>query len=127
LVGVREPREFQSALSTMVAARPEAIAVLDDGMLIAHARPIAALATAKLLASVGFKEYAVAGGLVAYGVDFPVIWRRAAVLVNKILKGQKPGNLPVERAPHFETSSTSKPPGRSASRSPSRCCGGRMR
>jgi putative ABC transport system substrate-binding protein len=102
-VGVRGPHEFESAFSTMVAARSDALVVLEDGMLIAHARRIAALATAKRLPSVGFKEYAVAGGLVAYAVDFPVIWRRAAVLVDKILKGQKPGTLPVERATHFET------------------------
>ena len=52
--------------------------------------------------SIGFKEYVEAGGLLAYVVSFPAIWRRAAVFVDKILKGAKPGDLPVEQATRFE-------------------------
>jgi putative tryptophan/tyrosine transport system substrate-binding protein len=54
------------------------------------------------LPSIGFREYCEAGGLAAYGVDFPHIWRRGAVFVDKILRGTKPGELPIEQASRFE-------------------------
>jgi ABC transporter substrate binding protein len=53
-------------------------------------------------AGVGFREYCEAGGLAAYGVNFPHIWRRAAAFVDKILKGTKPADLPIEQATRFE-------------------------
>jgi putative ABC transport system substrate-binding protein len=54
------------------------------------------------LPTIGFREYADAAGLLAYTVNFPAIWRRAAVFVDKILKGAKPGELPIEQATRFE-------------------------
>src|SRR5262249_48070824 len=54
------------------------------------------------LPGVGFREYCEAGGLAAYGVNFPHIWRRGAVFVDKILKGAKPADLPIEQATRFE-------------------------
>jgi putative ABC transport system substrate-binding protein len=101
-VEVRGPDQFESAFSAMVAGRADAMVVVDDAMLIAHARRIADLAVTKRLPSAGFKEYVAAGGLMAYAANFPVIWRRAAVFVDKILKGAKPDALPIERATHFE-------------------------
>src|SRR5262249_49358946 len=56
----------------------------------------------KSAAGVGFREYCEAGGLAAYGVNFPHIWRRAAALVDKIFKGAKPADLPIEQATRFE-------------------------
>ncbi len=68
-------------------------------------RPVAGaignLASKQRFPSIGFKEIAQAGGLMAYGVDFPEMYRRAAVPVDKILKGAKPGDLPVERSTRF--------------------------
>ena len=101
-VEVRGPDQFESAFAAMVAGRADAMVVIEDAMLIAHARRIADLAATKRLPSAGFKEYVVAGGLMAYAANFPVIWRRAAVFVDKILKGAKPDDLPIERASHFE-------------------------
>ena len=75
---------------------------MGDGLFVANARHVAGLAIRSRLASVGFREYCEAGGLVAYGVDFPHIWRRSMIFVDKILKGAKPDDLPIEQAQKFE-------------------------
>jgi putative ABC transport system substrate-binding protein len=99
---VRGPDEFPGAFSAMVKGRVDAVAVLDDPMLIANARQVADLAAKHRLPTIGFREYAEAGGLLAYAVNFPETWRRGAVFVDKILKGAKPGDLPIEQATRFE-------------------------
>ena len=71
-------------------------------MLNAYPRAIADLAAKHKLPSAGFKEFAEAGGLIGYGVNFLENYRRAAVFVDKILKGTKPTDLPVERPMKFE-------------------------
>ena len=53
--------------------------------------------------SVGPVELAQAGGLIAYEVNFPALWHRAAYFADKILKGTTPGDIPIERATRFET------------------------
>ena len=99
---LRGPGDFEGAFSAMAKRRVEALLIIEDGMLIANARGVADLAAKKRLPSTGFKEFAEAGGLVGYGVNFPEMFRRAAVFVDKILKGAKPGALPVEQATRFE-------------------------
>lgn len=71
-------------------------------MLIANARQIADLAVSTRLPTIGFREIVDAGGLIAYSVDFPAAWRRAAVFVDQILKGEKPADLPVEQPTKFD-------------------------
>jgi ABC-type uncharacterized transport system substrate-binding protein len=101
-VEVRGPDEFEAAFSAMAERRASALAVVDDPMLRANARRVAALAAMKRLPSIGFKEYAEGGGLMAYAADLRDMFRRAAVFVDRILKGARPGDLPVEQATRFE-------------------------
>ena len=68
-----------------------------------HREQITALVTRLRLPSVyGFREFAMAGGLLSYASNLPDIWRRSAGVVDKILKGAKPGDLPIERPGRFE-------------------------
>jgi putative ABC transport system substrate-binding protein len=101
--GVRGPAEFESAFAGIAAKRVGALVVIDDAILIANAPVAARLALQQRLPSIGWPDYALAGGLMAYGIDFVDLFRRAATLVDKILKGAKPADLPVERATRFHT------------------------
>jgi putative ABC transport system substrate-binding protein len=100
-VAVRRLEELDSAFQ-QAKGQIEALTVVEDGLLLANAKRIAELAIGNRLPSIGFRKYCEAGGLAAYGVDFPHIWRRGAVLVDKILKGTKPADLPIEQASRFE-------------------------
>jgi putative tryptophan/tyrosine transport system substrate-binding protein len=84
---VRAPSEFAGAFAAMAAKRVRALVVFDDAMLIGNAKAIATLALKQGIYSCGFLDYATAGGLLAYGVDFPDMFRRAATYVDKIFKG----------------------------------------
>jgi len=101
--GVRSAAEFEAAFAAMAAKRVGAVVIIDDATLIANAPAIAKLALQQRLPSSGWPDYAVAGGVIGYGVHFPDMFRRAATFVDKILKGAKPADLPVERATKFET------------------------
>jgi putative ABC transport system substrate-binding protein len=101
-IPVRGPHEFEAAFDRMEQERVEAVASGDDGLLLATARTIATLATRRRLLSIGNAEFAQAGGLIGYGVDFFAIFRRAAVFVDKILKGTNPADLAVEQPTKFE-------------------------
>jgi putative ABC transport system substrate-binding protein len=98
----RGPNEFGSAFSAMAKSRVDAIVIQEDAMFNVNARAVANLAAKQRLPSAGGKEYAEAGGLMAYGVNFPEMFRRAAYFIDKILKGAKPGDIPVEEPTKFE-------------------------
>src|SRR5262245_31053834 len=100
---VRRPAEFEAAFAAMAEKRIGALVVLDDAVLLAHAPELAALALRQRLPACGWSDFAVEGGLLSYGVDFPHLWRRAATFVDKLLKGARPADLPVERASKFDT------------------------
>jgi len=100
-VEVRRPDELESAFA-QAKLQIEAHTVIDEGLFVANSKRIAELAIRNRLPGVGFREYCEAGGLAAYGVNFPHIWRRGAVFVDKILKGAKPADLPIEQATRFE-------------------------
>jgi len=99
---VRGPNEFENAFSAMIKKRVEAVAIQEDGMLNANVRTAGDLTIKKRLPSIGNVEVPQAGGLLGYGVNFPEIFRRAAHFVDKILKGAKPADLPVEQPTVFE-------------------------
>lgn len=100
--GVRAPNEFDSAFAAMAKRRVDAMVMGDDGMLVLNAKGIADLAVKQRLPSAGGKDFAEAGGMIGYGVDVPEMYRRAAYFMDRILKGTKPADLPVEQATKFE-------------------------
>jgi putative ABC transport system substrate-binding protein len=103
LLGVRDPTEFDSAFSTMTGERAAALVVLPDAMLHSQRRRIVDFAAKSRLPAMYYaKDYVEAGGLMTYGASFPDLWRRAAIYVDKILKGAKPADLPVEQPTRFE-------------------------
>jgi ABC-type uncharacterized transport system substrate-binding protein len=101
--GVRGPAEFEGAFAAMAARRVGALVVPDDNTLIVNAPGIAKLASDRSLPASGWPDFAVAGGLMGYGVNYVDLFRRAATFVDKILKGTKPADIPVERVTKFET------------------------
>jgi ABC-type uncharacterized transport system substrate-binding protein len=103
VVEVRDPTDFDSAFSAMTRERAGALVVLPDAIFQNERRRIAALAAkARLPAIYAWKEAVDEGGLMAYGASVPDIFRRAATYVDKILKGAKPADLPVEQPMKFE-------------------------
>jgi putative ABC transport system substrate-binding protein len=102
-VSVRGPKDLDAAFLAMKRARTDAVILAENTRFIADRRRIADLALMhRLPMMVAAKEYAEAGGLISYGTDYPDLFRRAATYVNKILKGAKPGDLPVEQPTTFE-------------------------
>ena len=102
-LGARGSSEIDSAFATMTSTQSGAVIVLVDAMLLDHRTQIADLAAQRRLPAVyGLRDHAAAGGLMAYGPNRLDIVRRAATYVDKILKGAKPGDLPVEQPTKFE-------------------------
>jgi putative ABC transport system substrate-binding protein len=99
---VRNPSEFEDAFAKMEQGHVEAVVVQDEGMLIANMAGIATLAIKRRLPAIGDRSFAEAGGLMGYGVDFVAQFNRAATFVDKILKGTKPADIPIERASKFD-------------------------
>jgi putative ABC transport system substrate-binding protein len=96
-------RELAKGFAAIVAARPEALVVEPDRALLAHRATIVAFAARQKLPTVyPYREYVEAGGLVSYAPNFPAMFRRAASFVDRILKGARPGDLPVEQPTTFE-------------------------
>jgi putative ABC transport system substrate-binding protein len=102
-VAARSPQEIEKAFSTMVQQDARAAIVTADPLFNQQHRQIAALAAKHRLPTVsGYRQYVYAGGLMNYGPDFADNFRRAAVYVDKIFKGAKPSDLPVEQSTRFE-------------------------
>jgi putative ABC transport system substrate-binding protein len=103
LIDVRRPEDLRQAFGAAAKLRAEALVVGLDGVTQANLRPIAELAMLQRLPSIyPAKDYAHVGGLMTYGSSDFHMYRRAATFVNKILKGARPADLPVEQPSKFE-------------------------
>ena len=102
-VETRGPADFERAYSEMTRARADALTVLPIALFAFYRRRLIDLAAANgLPAAYPAREYVDAGGLMSYGADLADLHRRAATYVDKIVKGAKPANLPVEQPTKFE-------------------------
>ncbi|MBI2370613.1 MAG: ABC transporter substrate-binding protein [Deltaproteobacteria bacterium] len=100
---VRAPDEFENAFSAIARGHAGALLALPDGLFFTHRARLTGLALKRRLPAMGeSREYTEAGGLLAYGPSPLHFFRRAATYVDKILKGAKPADLPVERPTRFE-------------------------
>jgi len=103
LVEARDPNDFDRAFSTMTRERARALIVLPSPMFYGEYKRIVDLAIRNRLPAIyAFREAVDVGGLMSYGASLPDPFRRAATYVDKILKGTKPGDLPVEQPTKFE-------------------------
>jgi putative ABC transport system substrate-binding protein len=102
---VREADEIERAFRAARDARAGALLVHPSGLLDRHATRITQLAVQyRLPAMYALPHYVESGGLMAYSPDLVAIWKRAAYYVDRILKGAKPGDLPIEQSTEFELS-----------------------
>ena len=100
---IRDVRDLNAAFQTARNARAGGLLAIASALLFNRARQVADLAAgSRLPAMYALRAYVDAGGLMSYGADIDDIWRRAAGFVDKILKGSKPADLPVEQPTKFE-------------------------
>jgi putative tryptophan/tyrosine transport system substrate-binding protein len=102
-VPVAAVRDFDGAFEAMARERAEAIVVFPDGFMMSQAPAIADFAARRRIAAIsGWAEFAAAGNLLSYGPDLREAWRGVAAYVDKILRGARPADLPVEQPTKFE-------------------------
>jgi putative ABC transport system substrate-binding protein len=120
---VRTPDEFAGAFAAATSGRAEALLVMPDTFLLHGNRTrIVDLAQRHRLPGMyPDRAYVDAGGLIFYGDNWKALFPRAATYVDKLLKGAKPADLPVEQPMKVSWSSTSRPPRRWGSRCPPPC------
>src|ERR1700757_3422736 len=103
LVEVHNSDQVEEALVRLDRTRPDAVLVPSDNLLLTKRNEIvAAMARSKLPAVYAIREFAAAGGLIVHGANLGVLFERAAGYVDRILKGAKPSDLPVQLATEFE-------------------------
>jgi len=103
LVGARTPDEFSPAFSEISRTHAQGLYLMDDGIFFAHRTTLLNLMSkARLPTSYSDKQLVVEGALMSYGPSLGDIYRRSAGYVDKILKGAKPGDLPIEQPTKFE-------------------------
>jgi len=100
---VRKPEDLAPAFEAATRRRADALFVVTDAITQAHLGTIVQLAARhRLPAMYSAREFVEGGGLVSYGVNYADLYRRSAQFVDKIFKGAKPGDLPVEQPTRFE-------------------------
>jgi putative ABC transport system substrate-binding protein len=102
-IEVRDPKDIETAFAMMSQDHFDALIVLQDALTLQHRKEIIEFSIEKRLPGMFVaKEWVVAGGLMSYGESLPDMYRRGAYFVDKILKGAKPADLPVEQVTKFE-------------------------
>jgi putative ABC transport system substrate-binding protein len=101
-VDATEPGSLDAAFAEIAKRRSEGVVIFDDPMLIAQRRPIAELATKHRVPAIGNQLFAEAGGLLGYGTDVIVVFRQSVAVVDKVLKGAKPADIPIQQAERVE-------------------------
>jgi putative ABC transport system substrate-binding protein len=100
---VRSSEDIDAAFAALTKLRVGGLIVETDPITIALRRQIVRLATVNRLPTIyGVREFVEVGGLMSYGANLFDLWRRAALYVDKILKGSKPADLPVDQSTKFE-------------------------
>jgi putative tryptophan/tyrosine transport system substrate-binding protein len=101
---VRSPEEIKPQLEAAKGGGADALAILEDPLTLSQRSTIANAAShLRLPAVYGYREFVEAGGLMSYGTDHGARWQRGAEIVDLILKGAKPADIPVEQPTNFET------------------------
>jgi len=102
-VELRRPEEFNDAFAKVARQRPDGITMVADRFLLAHRMQIVDfVAKTRLPAIYPYRDFVVAGGLMSYSPSYEDLFRRSATYVDKILKGAKPSDLPIEQPTKFE-------------------------
>ena len=100
---VRDPSEFATAFAAIKTGNPDGLLILADPLTVIHVKEIAKFAAEKRLPSMfGFREFCDAGGLLCYGANLKYQFRRYGYFIDKILKGTKAGDIPIEEPTTFE-------------------------
>lgn len=97
-----DPVQYPQVFAEMASRRQDAVAVTEEAAFNANVAALAQLALRHRLPAVGTKDFCDAGGLVGYGADFNAMFERAAVVVDRLLRGAKAGELPIEQPTRFE-------------------------
>ena len=98
ILDARDPSEFETAFATAIGARVGAALIGGDILFFSHFDKLVALAERYRIPTMfPEREAALAGGLVAYGTDFPPAYNQVGMYAGRILKGEKPGDLPVQQ------------------------------
>ena len=101
--GVKDPNELEVVFAVMTKDRPDGFLALMDPVLISYRKRILDfLVKNRMPAIFQSSDWVEAGGLISYGPDYPDMFRRAAIQMDKILKGTKPADIPVEQPTKFE-------------------------
>jgi putative ABC transport system substrate-binding protein len=98
----RAATDFESAIAGFVEKRAQAVAIYEDPVFTAEAKKLIAITVRHHLPTIGQVAFAEAGGLIGNGANQNDLFRRAAHFVDQILKGAKPGDLPIQQPARFE-------------------------
>jgi putative tryptophan/tyrosine transport system substrate-binding protein len=103
LADVRDASGFAAAFATIKGRNPEGLLILVDPLTFTYVKELAGFAAEQRLPSMfGFREFCDAGGLLCYGASLKGEWRHFGYFIDKILKGTKPGDIPIEEPTIFE-------------------------